>query len=96
VTQDHTILFRTAPGTKVDSLLTGRAGFQVDDIDPVHRTGWSVLVDGTAEVSWGDDQLPIERWNPASLPFLVTLTPARISGRALSLYLLDTDDRGYR
>jgi hypothetical protein len=96
VTATGTIVFRTAPGTKVEALLSGRASFQVDAIDPVHRTGWSVLLEGPAEISWGDDSLPIERWVPGSLPLSVTLTPARMSGRALHLELLDTDRRGYR
>lgn len=45
----ETIVFRTAHGSK---LLAGDAGvrvaFEVDGLDPERRTGWSVLVRGTA------------------------------------------------
>ncbi|HZQ58431.1 MAG TPA: pyridoxamine 5'-phosphate oxidase family protein [Acidimicrobiales bacterium] len=38
------IVMRTRPGNRLDA--AARAGFEVDGIDPVHRTGWSVLVRG--------------------------------------------------
>lgn len=93
---DRTLLFRTAPGTKVDALLVDRASFQVDELDLLHGTGWSVLVEGTAEVRWADPADPRPDWAPADLPFLVELTPVRITGRELRLDLVDTDPRGYR
>ena len=44
------ILFRTAPGSKLDlALRSGPASFEVDDWDVKARTGWSVLVKGRAE-----------------------------------------------
>ena len=90
------LVFRTAAGTKVDALLVERASFQVDELDPLHRTGWSVLVEGTATVRWAQAADPMPAWAPGLLPFLVTLTPEHVSGRSLRLDLLDTDARGYR
>src|SRR6187401_1644040 len=43
------VVFRTDPGTKLDALSHGPVSFQVDEIDPIHRIGWSVLVRGRAE-----------------------------------------------
>jgi len=44
------VLFRTAPGSKLDiALLGGPASFEVDGWDKETKTGWSVLVKGRAE-----------------------------------------------
>lgn len=50
---DHDIVFRTAPGTKLDAgVLHTRVAFEVDNASP----GWSVLVRGHAtEVTGRDD-----------------------------------------
>jgi nitroimidazol reductase NimA-like FMN-containing flavoprotein (pyridoxamine 5'-phosphate oxidase superfamily) len=97
VVEDGTIVFRTAPGTKVEGLLTGPASFQVDDVDALRHTGWSVLVDGRAAVSWADGAEREEgRWVSWHLPLVVTLTPSSVSGRELVLAHPDTDRRGYR
>ncbi|MDW3180226.1 MAG: pyridoxamine 5'-phosphate oxidase family protein [Acidimicrobiia bacterium] len=43
------ILFRTAPGSKLDiAQRTERVAFEIDDWDEEARTGWSVLVKGRA------------------------------------------------
>ncbi len=91
-----TILFRTASGTKLDAALAGPVSFQVDDIDPAHRLGWSVLVDGTAVVAWAHGDEPLETWASWPTPFTIRVVPTEISGRELGLELLDTDARGYR
>ena len=46
----QSILFRTAPGSKLDlAIRNGPASFEVDDWDSEVRAGWSVLVKGRAE-----------------------------------------------
>jgi uncharacterized protein len=42
------IVFRTAPGTKLDLSLGASVGFEIDGWDPVQGAGWSVLVKGIA------------------------------------------------
>src|SRR5690348_15001388 len=43
------IVFRTAPGTKLDAATRGAVvAFEVDDMDPIEHTGWSVMVTGVA------------------------------------------------
>ena len=39
------IVVRTRPGSVIDQD-ERRVGFQIDGVDPVHRTGWSVLIRG--------------------------------------------------
>jgi uncharacterized protein len=43
------VVFRTAPGTKLDFVPMARLAFEVDDWDPKLGIGWSVVVKGLAE-----------------------------------------------
>src|SRR5450759_2843821 len=43
------VVFRTAPGTKLDQVPKARRAFEGDDWDPKLRIGWSVVVKGLAE-----------------------------------------------
>ena len=46
---DGDILIRTAPGTKLRAAAANAVvAFEVDDVDPVDHTGWSVMVQGVA------------------------------------------------
>jgi len=48
---DGDVVFRSAPGTKLSAALDGAVvGFEVDRIDPVFDSGWSVLIQGTSSV----------------------------------------------
>lgn len=52
------VCFRTSGGSKVQAAVDGDAvSFQVDDWDAESRTGWSVLVHGTASVVTDDDEV---------------------------------------
>ena len=42
------VVFRTAPGTKLDLAPGAYAGFEIDGLDPAAGIGWSVLVKGIA------------------------------------------------
>jgi hypothetical protein len=44
----ETVVFRTDVGTKLDALRRRPVAFQRDSIDPVERSGWSVLIRGIA------------------------------------------------
>src|SRR5215210_4304688 len=46
---DETVVFRSAPGSKLDAGPRSPACFEVDDFDRSMRTGWSVLVVGRLE-----------------------------------------------
>ncbi len=46
-----TVVFRSLAGGKLDAAIIGApVAFHLDDYDPVRRSGWSVLVRGTARI----------------------------------------------
>ena len=48
---DHAVVLRTAADTRLAAAADGAVrAFEVDEVDPVTRTGWSVVVTGVAEV----------------------------------------------
>ena len=94
------ILFRTGPGLKVLLLRqSGSVSFQVDAIDWFHRTGWSVLVHGTAyeATHWETDHLDLESWTAGDKPTWVRIVTTVVTGRRIEPAELDWpgDPRGY-
>jgi hypothetical protein len=82
-------VFRIGTSTKLSGLLNGAIfALQVDHIDPVTRTGWSVTVCGpahrvpSAEADLFEDAL--QPWAPGPRPWLIRMTPTRVTGRALA------------
>ena len=83
------VVFRTAPGAKLDA--AGRAGacFEVDAFDRHHHTGWSVVVTGRLEEITNYDGPVFERleglgvqpWARGEKPHVLRLVPGRITGR---------------
>jgi hypothetical protein len=43
------VVVRTHPGTKLSAADHANVTFEVDHIDPISRSGWSVLIRGLAE-----------------------------------------------
>jgi nitroimidazol reductase NimA-like FMN-containing flavoprotein (pyridoxamine 5'-phosphate oxidase superfamily) len=89
VVQDRTILVRTEPRNTLARHLSESAtcAFEVDDIDPAHHTGWSVLVRGSASVVRHLSADPRARWPgpwaPGERHLLLRITPDELSGRRL-------------
>lgn len=91
--QDGAIVFRTAENGPLDEdLRTGIAGadykvaFEIDDIDPAARRGWSVLVQGPAHhvTGAGKDAVRaagVESWAPGDRELFVRIVPSRVTGR---------------
>ncbi|RFU39581.1 pyridoxamine 5'-phosphate oxidase family protein [Actinomadura logoneensis] len=88
------IVFRSAPGDKLDAVRTGRElAFEADDTEPALRTGWSVLVHGVATVV--DDPADAARladrspaaWFELPEASFVRVVPEEITGRRLPLHL---------
>src|SRR5438105_4213651 len=46
--EGRSLLFRTGTGTKLRATHRSNICFEVDEIDLIHRTGWSVMVRGAA------------------------------------------------
>jgi nitroimidazol reductase NimA-like FMN-containing flavoprotein (pyridoxamine 5'-phosphate oxidase superfamily) len=81
------ILFRTSLGTKLDAATRNAVvAFEVDQVDPVYHSGWSVLVTGVARnVEAEDDDLwKTPRWAPGSDGRVVEISIDQITGRRLS------------
>ena len=83
------VIFSTDSGSMVTAAVEGQiVSVEVDDIDLLYRTGWSVLVTGRAELAtdpaeceWARSRL--QPWAPGPHPFLVRVPSTMISGRRL-------------
>jgi nitroimidazol reductase NimA-like FMN-containing flavoprotein (pyridoxamine 5'-phosphate oxidase superfamily) len=85
------VLFRTGPGSKLASLDVGRyVGFEVDSYDTATHSGWSVVVNGLAEIVEDDDDiarldaLGLAPWGAAEDQTWVRIRPASITGRRIA------------
>jgi nitroimidazol reductase NimA-like FMN-containing flavoprotein (pyridoxamine 5'-phosphate oxidase superfamily) len=87
---DDTIVFRTAPGSKLAAALRGAVvAFEVDDYDHADRTGWSVLAIGPSEVvhdlhvTFKVLDAGIEPWAGGVRSDIVRIRPEMLSGRRI-------------
>jgi nitroimidazol reductase NimA-like FMN-containing flavoprotein (pyridoxamine 5'-phosphate oxidase superfamily) len=93
---EGTIVFRTAQDSPTgEDLQTGIAhadyqvAFEIDDIDPAAREGWSVLIHGPAHHMTTDAELAVvaesgvEPWPGGPREHAIAITPSRIAGRRL-------------
>ena len=92
------IAFLTGEGSKLRAAANHNVvAFQVDDIDPATRTGWSVLAVGTARVvSRPSDvvwmrRLPLDPWAPGDKTHVVRIIPEFVSGRRITTTLIGLD-----
>jgi uncharacterized protein len=84
------VVLRSDPGRKLTAAREQvQAALQVDSIDPVYRSGWSVLVFGVAtavddavEVARLDD-LGLRSWAASARASWIRLLPVQITGRRL-------------
>lgn len=62
-----------------------QVAFQVDQIDERSRSGWSVLLRGTAHIDYGTDPVhrDIEVWPSGARPLLLSLEPTTVEGRRI-------------
>ena len=83
------IVFRTDFGTKVHGARNGPVAFECDGIDREYHTGWSVLVQGAAEVVRDPtdiarlEGLPLKPWCDVPKPIWMRLRARTISGRRI-------------
>ncbi|MCK2213814.1 pyridoxamine 5'-phosphate oxidase family protein [Actinomadura sp. ATCC 31491] len=85
------IVIRTGLGSKL-AAATRRTvvAFEVDDYDPVLRTGWSVSVVGHADAVTDPAEmsrlamLPIEPWAPGSRDHFIRVRVEQVSGRRIT------------
>jgi nitroimidazol reductase NimA-like FMN-containing flavoprotein (pyridoxamine 5'-phosphate oxidase superfamily) len=84
---DH-VFFRTDAGTKLHAAIGHPVAFEIDGVDNVWHSGWSVVVAGRADVVSDDEQddlsvLPLGPWCPGPKRTWVRVTPDEISGRRI-------------
>lgn len=84
------VLLRAGAGTKLDAALHRNVvAFEVDDLDPLGHTGWSVVVTGIArmvpagEVPDGPTLDHVPGWVAYDDPHLVAIPTDRVEGRRL-------------
>lgn len=87
----QSIVINTAEGTKLHFLLREtHATFEVDDIDPATRTGWSVVVQGVTEALTKPEEirriaaLEPESWAPGIKSHWIRIRAWTVSGRRLA------------
>ena len=87
---DGDVVFATDKGSKLDAAVQGRVvSVEVDDIDRLYHTGWSVLVTGVAQLLTdpedieGVRRLPLQPWAPGPHIFLVRVPSTVVSGRRI-------------
>jgi len=83
------VVFRTVPGTKLDTATAGAVvAFEADDYGTETSSGWSVLVRGVARELTGPDELatahalPLESWAwDGGADRFVRIEPTVLTGR---------------
>jgi nitroimidazol reductase NimA-like FMN-containing flavoprotein (pyridoxamine 5'-phosphate oxidase superfamily) len=87
---DGRIIFRTAAGAKLEAATSGSVvAFEVDDIDPLTHSGWSVMVTGVAAPVIEPEELArleaiaVPRWAPSGEDRYIELPLQMVSGRRL-------------
>ena len=84
------IVIRTAEGMKLAAAVLGKSvAFEADGLDTSNRTGWSVVVRGTAEEPEMIEDylrsldLEIEPWAKGTKSRFIVITPTSVTGRIL-------------
>jgi nitroimidazol reductase NimA-like FMN-containing flavoprotein (pyridoxamine 5'-phosphate oxidase superfamily) len=87
---DDSVIFCTAPGTKLSAIGGGApVVFEVDDSRALYHAGWSVLVKGTAHEITDESQLdalrrgPLRSWATRSTEHWVRVTIEEVTGRRI-------------
>ena len=87
---DDSVIFCTAPGTKLSAIGGGAPDvFEVDDSRALYHAGWSVLVKGTAHEITDESQLdalrrgPLRSWATRSTEHWVRVTIEEVTGRRI-------------
>lgn len=84
------VAFRTSAGTKLHALLRAKqAAFEIDEIEPGTRTGWSVIIMGVTEEVTNPfelrrlDELALDVWAPGDRAHWCRIRAWTVSGRRI-------------
>jgi nitroimidazol reductase NimA-like FMN-containing flavoprotein (pyridoxamine 5'-phosphate oxidase superfamily) len=89
---DDSVVFRTAPNGLLAGLVWATdVAFEIDELNPQRREGWSVVMHGRtqavgkserlAQLLAGSDVVP---WAAGDRDVIVKITPTRLTGRQVS------------
>src|SRR5580698_797581 len=94
---EGTIVFRTTPDSATDEdLRTGianaeyKVAFEIDDFDTAARTGWSVLIQGSAHHVESEAERAsvagagVDPWPGGGRELFLRIMPSRVTGRRVS------------
>jgi len=92
IVDDHSIVFRSAEGTKLAAAVLGRAvAFEIDGYDPTGGEAWSVVARGPA-IELGSmaelfaaENLPLFPWHASPKPRYVRIRPEEVTGRRFTV-----------
>jgi nitroimidazol reductase NimA-like FMN-containing flavoprotein (pyridoxamine 5'-phosphate oxidase superfamily) len=86
----RSVVFRCQEGTKLISLLRApHAWFEVDEIDPAGRTGWSVIISGVTEAVTRPEEvrrleeLALDTWAVSAAARWFRIRARVVSGRRI-------------
>jgi uncharacterized protein len=90
--RNGSVIFRTSPAGPLSGLIRRTSvAFEIDDIDEVQHSGWSVLVLGFAE-AMPHDYLLTSAWETGPVPWadgirnlFIEIKPRKISGRSVGV-----------
>jgi nitroimidazol reductase NimA-like FMN-containing flavoprotein (pyridoxamine 5'-phosphate oxidase superfamily) len=85
------VVFRTDPGTKLDHGSFDHVAFEIDEIDPSRKEGWSVVVAGMGReitdaldaASEREQLLPLKPWASGPKEHWIRIISPEITGRRL-------------
>jgi nitroimidazol reductase NimA-like FMN-containing flavoprotein (pyridoxamine 5'-phosphate oxidase superfamily) len=81
---EDAVWFRVGPGVLLDAALAGDVlCVEVDEVDRVAHSGWSVLVTGRAEIAADRPDLPVMAWGRPDADHLVRVKAELVTGRRL-------------
>jgi uncharacterized protein len=84
------IVIRTDLGSKSAAALSGPVVFEVDHLDDTDRSGWSVMVHGSARMEGRPTGVPalqnrfLTPWPEAQLPHRLRITATEVTGRRIT------------
>lgn len=89
---EGTVVIRTGWGSLLDAVHQRPVVFEIDDHDPEHKIGWSVVIRGraeemvdAAEIDRARAELGLVAWAPGRKDHLVRVLPASITGRRVKV-----------
>ena len=85
------VVIRTGAGTKLDAATRNAVvAFEVDDMDPVEHTGWSVMVTGVAREVVGETEAAellrhqVPHWAPNGADRIIAISTEMATGRRIA------------